>query len=47
MPLPLIPLIIGAVGGGATVWTASSATQKITSAVLVAGVAYMLFKKGK
>lgn len=44
MALPLVPLAIGAVLGGGTVWVASEAGEKLTRAALLAGGAYLAYR---
>lgn len=50
MPLPLLPLAVGAVAGGGTVLAASSTLDKVTNVALIGGGIYLLYilsrKKG-
>jgi hypothetical protein len=41
MPLILIPLGIGAFLGGASVWKVTDTSKQLTTAVVLAGVAYL------
>lgn len=46
MPIPFIPLAIGAAVGGGGVWVATDVTKQLTTFAVIGGAFYWYLKKG-